>query len=205
MTPGPMAAARRFNGFDPVPPEAPVEHAPPVGESAAPQPAARAVLGGRFRRDSVLKTGHGVETFLGTDLANGSRVVIKQVTSADVGEGLQVRLEHEAEVLGRLTTIPPFQSPIAMGVDGDFLYLVQPFVPGETLQRRLTRGPLSVASTLRVALDLLGALQRSHDADVLHRDVKPANLIVDEGEPLTRAVLIDFGFARSPRTRRLGA
>ena len=193
-----MAAARRFNGFDPVPAEAPVEYTPPVGESAAPQPAALAVLGGRFRRDSVLKTGHGVETFLGTDLVNGSRVVIKQVTSADVGDGLQVRLEHEAEVLGRLTTIPPFQSPIAMGVDGDFLYLVQPFVPGETLQRRLTRGPLSVASTLRVALDLLGALQRAHDADVLHRDVKPANLIVDEDEPLTRAVLIDFGFARSP-------
>ena len=91
----------------------------------------------------MLKTGHGVDTFLGTDLLNGSRVVIKQVTAADVGDGLQARLEHEAEVLGRLATIP-FRSPIAMGVDGDFLYLVQPFVPGETLQRRLTRGPLSV-------------------------------------------------------------
>src|SRR5438067_1853298 len=38
---------------------------------------------------------------------------------------------------------------------------------------------------------------QSHDGDVLHRDVKPANVIVDDGEPIGQAVLIDFGFARS--------
>ncbi len=165
-----------------------------VSEPAAGGPA---VLGGRFRCDSVLKTGHGVDTFLGTDLIDGTRVVVKRVAAADIGTGLRTRLEHEADVLNRLATIP-FRSSISMGTEGAYVYLVQPFIPGETLERRLTRGPLSVASTLRVALDLLAALQRAHDEDVLHRDLKPANLIVDDDEPLGRAVLIDFGFARSP-------
>ncbi|MEA2843109.1 MAG: hypothetical protein QOJ69_780, partial [Actinomycetota bacterium] len=208
-----MAGARRFNEYeqpapapdaDLSPPGTPGGEPRPIGTGGNGQPVGSqpaggpAVLGGRFRCDSVLKTGHGVDTFLGTDLLDGSRVVVKRVTAADVGAGLRVRLQHEAEVLSRLATIP-FRSPITMGTDGAYLYLVQPFIPGETLQRRLTRGPLSVASTLRVALDLLGALQRAHDEDVLHRDVKPANLIVDDHEPVGRAVLIDFGFARSPK------
>ena len=169
---------------------------PAMGPAMGPAPGL-AVLDGRFRSDSVLKTGRGVDTFLGTDLLDGRPVVIKRVAAADIGDGVRARLEHEAEVLGRLAT-SPFRAPVTLGGDGEFMYLVQPFVPGETLQHRLTRGPLSVASTLRVALDLLGALQRAHDEDVLHRDVKPANVIVDEHEPVRRAVLIDFGFARSP-------
>jgi serine/threonine protein kinase len=55
---------------------------------------------------------------------------------------------------------------------------VQPFVPGITLSERLSGGPLSVTSTLQV--DLFRALQRAHEHGVLHRDVKPANVIVDE-------------------------
>ncbi|HUQ63514.1 MAG TPA: EAL domain-containing protein [Acidimicrobiales bacterium] len=153
-------------------------------------------IAGRFLRTKRLKTGYGVQTYAGLDLKLGTPVVIKTVVANEVSESVRLRLEHEALVLGRLETLT-YRPLVAVGEDGDLLYLVQPFVPGITLRDRLMKGPLSVDSALRVGIDVLTSLQQAHDGDVLHRDVKPANVIVDEGEPVGRAILIDFGFARS--------
>ena len=154
------------------------------------------ILDGRFQCQRIVKSGRGVQTSIGADLVEGGAVVIKTASWAEVADGVRARLEHEAGVLRRLAN-GSFRPPIAISREGASLYLVQPYVPGVTLEDRLHRGPLSVESTLRVGLDLLSALQQAHDQQVLHRDVKPANVIVDEDEPLGRAVLIDFGFARS--------
>ena len=154
------------------------------------------VLDGRFRCERLMKRGHGVATYLGTDLERGERVVVKKVAAAEVADSVRARFEHEAEVLRRLAPAS-LRPPVMLGRDGDDMYLVQPFVPGVTLAERLNGGPLSVTSTIQVGFDLLRALQWAHDHDVLHRDVKPANVIVDEREPVEGAVLIDFGFARS--------
>ncbi|MEA2973842.1 MAG: hypothetical protein QOG82_2300 [Actinomycetota bacterium] len=141
-----------------------------------------------------------METWLAVDLhADGDdgtgAVVLKRAAAVDLAEGVAGRLEHEAEVLHRLAPLVP--APVTFGREGDDVYLVQPLIAGITLQERLARGPLSVASTLVVAIDLLTVLQHAHDHGVLHRDVKPANVMVDEAEPVGQAVLIDFGFARS--------
>ena len=154
------------------------------------------VLEGRFRCDELVKGGGGVDTYLGTDLGRGERVVIKRVAAAEVTDDVRARFEHEAEVL-RLLAPVSVGSPVTIGRESEHMYLVQPLVPGTTLAERLRRGPLSVRSTLQVGFHLLQALQWAHDHEVLHRDVKPANVIVDEREPVERAVLIDFGFARS--------
>ncbi|HEV3264461.1 MAG TPA: response regulator, partial [Acidimicrobiales bacterium] len=79
----------------------------------------------------------------------------------------------------------------------EHLYFVQPYLPGKDLAERLSHGPVSVASTLTIAIDLLAALQHAHDLGILHRDVKPANVIVPGVEPVEAAALIDFGLARS--------
>jgi two-component system sensor kinase len=114
-----------------------------------------------------------------------------------VSPAVGLRLIHEAVILGRLETAD-FRPLVGAGRDQGLYYLVQPFVDGVTLEARLgAGGRLSVESAIRVAIDVLRALQHAHDGDVLHRDVKPANVIVDEGEPISHAVLIDFGFARS--------
>ncbi|HEX2192450.1 MAG TPA: AAA family ATPase, partial [Acidimicrobiales bacterium] len=154
------------------------------------------VLLSRFRCDSLLKTGHGVDTYAATDVQSGSRVIVKRVAVGHVGDAVRTRLEHEAEVLRRLEGFS-FGAPVMVASDSDFVCLVKPYVPGVTLEERISQGPLSVGSTLVVGVELLRSLEQAHDHGVLHRDVKPANVIVDEREPVERAVLVDFGFARS--------
>ncbi len=157
------------------------------------------LLGGRFQCRDVLKSGQGVTTYRGVDQETGDDIVIKTVDAPAVSPAVRMRVAHEALILRRLETAD-FRPLVALGREQDVLYLVQPYVAGVTLQERLAAGgQLSVASALRVGIDVLRALQLAHDGDVLHRDVKPANVIVGNEEPIARAVLIDFGFARSAR------
>jgi diguanylate cyclase (GGDEF)-like protein/PAS domain S-box-containing protein len=146
----------------------------------------------------LLKRGQGVETYLGRDCSSGQAVVVKLVAGGDVPTGVRSRLEHEADILARLgRAARPTQ--LELGSHGDQLYLVQPFVAGVTLQERLRDGPLPPTAALRMAADVLATLEAVHGLGVLHRDVKPANIILTEEGPIHRAVLIDFGYARSVR------
>ncbi|MDQ3640605.1 MAG: serine/threonine protein kinase, partial [Actinomycetota bacterium] len=154
------------------------------------------VVLGRFRCERLLKSGRGVDTYFATELDGGAHLVLKRVVAGDVDDAVRIRLEHEAQVLRRLRG-HSFHSSITVAHDAEFVYLVTPYVTGVTLEQRLAEGPLSVVSTIRVGIELLNALQAAHDNGVLHRDVKPANVIVDTQEPVDEAVLIDFGFARS--------
>ncbi|HVF13383.1 MAG TPA: serine/threonine-protein kinase, partial [Acidimicrobiales bacterium] len=155
----------------------------------------QAVLGQRFRCEQRIKATHGVETWLAVDVEKGATVVLKQAVTDDLGDGVAIRLAHEAEVLRRLS--PLVRGPITFAREDGCVYLVQPLVSGVPLEDRLARGPLTVASGLKVGMDLMSVLQHAHDLGVLHRDVKPANVMIDEQEPVVRAMLIDFGFARS--------
>jgi diguanylate cyclase (GGDEF)-like protein/PAS domain S-box-containing protein len=158
-------------------------------------------VGGRFDLQHRLKQGNGIETYAGVDTADGSAVVVKTVATTGVSAALRLRLEHEAHVLERLGT-DTFRPLVASGYDHGRFYLVQPRIAGESLADRLARGPLPLTEALRVATDVLQGLQLAHDQGVIHRDVKPANIIVTAGAdntdgPAARAVLIDFGLARS--------
>lgn len=161
-----------------------------------------AVLDGRFRVDTLLKTGGGADTFLAEDLYTGDPAVIKRVATGAVGDAYAMRLRHEASVLSRLAG--PDGSPllIAHGPENGSLWLAQRFVPGEPLDRRLIRGPLGVDETLRVAAGVLATLAAAHASGITHRDVKPANIIVHgagggAGGAVTGATLVDFGLSRS--------
>src|SRR5436190_5833523 len=138
------------------------------------------VIGNRYRVLRPLKKGQGTETWLATDLTQGSTVVIKTAVATLFSASARMRIEHEAHVLSRLKN-GQFEPLLDFGADGDQVYLVMPFIPGITLQARLRQGPLSIMETLTVGRALLSALGRAHALEVLHRDVKPANLIVDEG------------------------
>jgi signal transduction histidine kinase/CheY-like chemotaxis protein len=171
----------------------------PVGRSAHLRLVAEpGVLGGHFRALRLLKEGQGVATWLGSDARDGSTVVIKVADTAGAAPGALLRLEHEAEILRQVRS--PYLTPLLYaGRDEERFYLVLPCVPGRTLADLLRRRPLSVQETLAVGLCVFSALEAAHQHGVLHRDVKPANVIVDEGEPVTQATLIDFGLALSTR------
>jgi signal transduction histidine kinase/tetratricopeptide (TPR) repeat protein len=154
-------------------------------------------LGNRFELLQRLKTGRGISTWLGSDLRTGSRVVIKVTATGAMASTARHRLEHEADVLQELHS--RFVVPMLhLGVSGELLYLVTPYIPGETLQERLTRGSMTLPEVLMLGQCVLAALAEAHRHGVLHRDVKPSNIIV-EGQPLERATLVDFGLARSER------
>ena len=155
----------------------------------------RTILDGRFRLQRLLKKRDGIETHLGHRTSDGSPVVIKLIQAESVSATVRLRLEHEGRVLEQLTSgqIRPL---VASGYDGDLFCVVQPFHMGKPMQS-LLRSPMSVRAALRIGIDIAATLQLAHEAGVLHRDVKPGNVIISSDVGNERAHLIDFGFAHS--------
>ena len=158
--------------------------------------AAASRFAGRYFLGSPLKCGNGVETFAAFDGATGMDVVVKTIDPTAIHATARMRFEHETHVLRQLSGTGLTGLHDAGTSDG-LLYLVQPFVPGMTLEERLTAGQLNLTEVLRVGVAIASALDVAHGAGICHRDVKPANVMV-EGQPLHAVNLIDFGFARSP-------
>ena len=105
------------------------------------------------------------------------------------------RFEVEGKAAARLSH-EGIVGVLALGESPRGHYLAMEFVPGESLQARLLReGPLPPREAARIALQLALALDYAHEQHVLHRDVKPHNVLLQEGEHL-RARLTDFGLAK---------
>ncbi|MDR7085775.1 diguanylate cyclase (GGDEF)-like protein/PAS domain S-box-containing protein [Aeromicrobium panaciterrae] len=162
------------------------------GDAARPE-----LFAGRYRLGKCLKSGHGVETYLGVDETTSTQVVLKSIVPHLIHDAARLRFEHETQVLRRLSGTG-LATLYDAGVTDGHWYLVQPFMPGSTLEEILKSGPLSLEMALRIAIDVASALDIAHGAGIFHRDVKPANVIVGGTDPASPVTLIDFGFARSP-------
>lgn len=126
---------------------------------------------------------------------DGTRVALKRIAvtgSATAQREARTRLRREAEVLGRLDH-PGIVALLDVVVDGDDLVLVMAWLRGGSLADRVTEhGPLPAAEVEGLADHLLAALAAAHRAGVVHRDVKPSNVLFDgHGRPY----LADFGVA----------
>jgi hypothetical protein len=120
-----------------------------------------------------------------------SEVALKLLPEAEADSQGRERFKREAEALGRLRH--PHVTRIHDLLEGPPLVLVLELIEGESLAERLRRGPLPVEVALRIALEVADALDAAHAEGILHRDVKPANVLLD-GE--MGAHLSDFGLAR---------
>lgn len=153
-------------------------------------------LSARYATSGALSRSGGVSSHLAEDLQTGDQVVVKTVPSAEVSAATQLRLEHEADALSDLDS-SDLAAPLELGRDGDVFYVVRPYVHGTTLKQRFATGPLPALETLEIARGLMNAMQLGHERGVLHRAVKPGNVIVRDG----RVTLVDFGFVPATRVR----
>jgi Tol biopolymer transport system component len=105
------------------------------------------------------------------------------------------RLEREARALAALNH-PNIATIYGLEEADGIRYLVMELVEGETLAERLRRGTPSVQETLAIAAKVAEALEAAHDKGIVHRDVKPGNVMVTAGD---RVKLLDFGLAKTVR------
>ncbi len=153
------------------------------------------VIDGRFAIEALAGTGGMGAVYRARDRTSGGLVALKILLSG-LGDAAARRFEREAEALAALRH-PAIVRYVAHGVTGEGqAYLAMEWVDGESLGDRLARGPLDVAGTVRLGIGLSSALAAAHRQGLIHRDVKPRNVLLEEGD-LDRARLADFGLARA--------
>ncbi len=161
------------------------------------EPAARlaAALAGRYVLAGELGRGAMATVYLADDVRHGRRVALK-VLHPEVAALLgPERFLREVELAARFTH-PHILALYDSGAAAEWLFYVMPYVAGGSLRQRLEReGQLPVEEAVRIAGQIAGALGYAHRQGVLHRDVKPENILLHEGE----AMLADFGIALAVR------
>ncbi|MCO5169385.1 MAG: protein kinase [Planctomycetes bacterium] len=140
----------------------------------------------------IARGGAGV-VFRAVDARDGREVALKVMLDGDGGARRMLRFDREARALIRLRH-PGIVSAYDTGVEGGRPWLAMELVQGESLQRHLdTRGPMAPAAAAELVRGLARAVEHAHQEGVLHRDLKPDNVLVTrEGAPR----LVDFGLAR---------
>jgi serine/threonine-protein kinase len=148
------------------------------------------LLKDRYRLERTLGRGGMAAVWLGHDEVLDRPVAVKVLADTIAGDpGFVARFRREAHTAAGLSH-PNLADVYDFSEEGERPYLVMQFVPGENLAVRLERG--RGVDCEQLARELLEALAHIHEAGILHRDVKPANVIV---EPSGTTKLIDFGIA----------
>src|SRR5262245_4427047 len=139
-------------------------------------------IGGRFELGELIAQGGMGAVYKGRDVSTGESVAIKHLKSEFVQHdpSLVERFEREGAALRQLNH-PNVVKMLATNQEEHHHYLVMEYVGGGSLAQRLKQEPqLPIEYTLQVALDLTDALIRAHRLKILHRDVKPSNILLDE-------------------------
>src|SRR5678810_1019369 len=148
-------------------------------------------LADRYRIERELGQGGMATVYLAHDLRHGRDVAIK-VLHPDLGAALGGE-RFLAEIRTTAQLNHPHILPLLDSGDADgLLYYVMPYVAGESMRDRLKREKqLPLADALRITSEVADALDHAHRHGVVHRDVKPDNVLLGEGH----AVVADFGVA----------
>ncbi|MCU7730481.1 serine/threonine protein kinase [Actinoplanes sp. KI2] len=159
------------------------------------------VLGDRYRLDDRIAAGGMGEVWRATDTVLGRDVAVKTLHAGRAEDpGFQTRFKHEARTMAVLHH-PGVADVYDYGQSGPDAYIVMARVEGEALNQRIAAsGRLTPAETMSIVAQAGRALEAAHQAGIVHRDVKPGNLII---QPDGTVVLVDFGVARSAESAAL--
>ncbi len=147
---------------------------------------------GPYEIHSPLGAGGMGEVYRAKDTRLDRTVAIKVLNSQLVANAeLRARFEREARIISQLQH-PHICVLHDVGHDGATEFLVMEFLEGESLADRLRRGPLPAAELLKIAIEIADALEKAHRAGVVHRDLKPGNVMLTK----LGAKLLDFGLAK---------
>ncbi|MGX1274583.1 protein kinase domain-containing protein [Streptomyces phaeoluteigriseus] len=149
------------------------------------------ILAGRYRLDALIGSGGAADVHRGFDLRLRRPVAVK-LFRPGTGFDTEEAFLTEAMILARLQH-PGLVTAYDAGRHGGDAYLVMQLIEGDTLKARIAEGPLSPEATAALGAGLAEALAHAHEVGIVHRDVKPSNVILDAaGHPH----LTDFGISR---------
>ncbi|MDG4803936.1 serine/threonine-protein kinase [Micromonospora sp. WMMD980] len=160
-------------------------------------------LGNRYRLDERIASGGMGDVWRGTDQVLGRTVAVKSLLPALLDEpGFAERFRGEARTMATINH-PGVVDVYDFGSDQQIAFLVMEYVEGDALSATLGRvGRLTPARTMALLAQAADALHAAHEKGIVHRDVKPGNLLV---RPNGTLVLTDFGIARSELVGQLTA
>lgn len=148
----------------------------------------------RFQVDRRVSVGGMSAVFHATDLRLGGEVAVKVLLGPHIEEHKE-RLFREARILERLSN-PGIVRYVAHGeAESGQAYLAMEWIKGETLGKRLSRTGLTMAEAVRLVMRVAETLAVAHGKGIIHRDVKPGNLLLRDGS-IEEPTVIDFGIAR---------
>jgi serine/threonine protein kinase/tetratricopeptide (TPR) repeat protein len=164
-----------------------VESAPSVRLFAPGTP-----IGKRYEVREVLGTGGSAVVYAVFDRELSRSVALKVLRPDRMTEGMLKRFRREVSV-AREADSPRLVKVYDIGTAGETVFLTMELVEGESLRERLHRGPLPVDEAVRIGLEVLEGLKTLHALGLVHRDVKPGNVLLAESGAVK---LADFGLVR---------
>ncbi|MCA1733671.1 MAG: serine/threonine protein kinase, partial [Acidobacteria bacterium] len=148
---------------------------------------------GSYRIEQRIGAGGMGEVWSATDVRLGRRVAIKFLPPNVTFDPSRVaRFENEARTASALNH-PNILTVHELGEAGSMRYIVTELVEGRTLRERINQGPLPLGEALEIGSQIASALAASHEAGVVHRDVKPENVMI---RPDGLVKVLDFGLAK---------
>src|SRR5436190_14269036 len=155
---------------------------------------------GRYRPLRPLGSGGSGSVWLARDETNGLDVALKIVPREGKAAS---RAEREAEAAARLRH-PACQRAYGSGRHSRHVYIAYEYVPGRTFREALRGGELDDAAAIEASAQVLDALAHAQERGIVHRDVKPSNILLAEGRTVSVRVL-DFGLAQIREAETLTA
>ena len=156
-------------------------------------PAPGATTIGHYELLSLLGEGGMGEVYLARDTRLKRNVALKLLPAAYTLDADRVRRFEQEALAASALNHPNILTVYEIGRSEEAYFIATEFVDGETLRRRLERGPLCALEVVEIAIQIAGALAAAHKAGIVHRDIKPENIMTRRDEIVK---VVDFGLAK---------